>query len=329
MDAECPPGHLLAYPLEASYSGEGGARHPAPVEVVTGQLVCTGVTFDDGASGRGRGRCARGRGDRRARSDALERRVVRPVRDRRHDPVDDAFAAVTLATAPFGGAVAGGRARTPWMRCCYRCRRPRRTGTSCLSSSRSTRRGTPTRGPTRSRSTSRSRTRPTWGPRVRTRTGTTLRLDGHYLRRSADIRLVRHRAPRPGDAHHGDHGRRRRHRRAEHHVQREYYDEVYTTVSVNSNGFLAMGTCDYRFGDNSSIPDGHGPPAMIAPFWDDLDPSAGGDLPLLRLPRQALDLPVRRGRAVGDEPGADVPGHHHERGVSPDAHERFADTHPV
>ncbi|MBD3348356.1 MAG: T9SS type A sorting domain-containing protein [Candidatus Eisenbacteria bacterium] len=57
-----------------------------------------------------------------------------------------------------------------------------------------------------------------------------------------------------------------------------YYGTDYTQVSVNSNGFLAMGVEDYRFGDNSEIPDSHGPERMLAPFWDDLDPSDGGDV---------------------------------------------------
>ena len=57
-----------------------------------------------------------------------------------------------------------------------------------------------------------------------------------------------------------------------------YYGSSYSLISVNSNGFLAAGATDYRFGDNSPIPDTHGPPNMIAPFWDDLDPSAGGDI---------------------------------------------------
>jgi hypothetical protein len=57
-----------------------------------------------------------------------------------------------------------------------------------------------------------------------------------------------------------------------------YYGENYDLMSINSNGFLAPGAVDYRFGDNSPIPDPHGPPNMIAPFWDDLDPSAGGDI---------------------------------------------------
>jgi hypothetical protein len=58
----------------------------------------------------------------------------------------------------------------------------------------------------------------------------------------------------------------------------KYYGRTYTQISVCSNGFVSMGVTDYRLGDNSAIPSGHGPPNMIAPFWDDLDPSAGGDV---------------------------------------------------
>jgi len=57
-----------------------------------------------------------------------------------------------------------------------------------------------------------------------------------------------------------------------------YYGQVYELMTVNSNGYLAPGATDYRFGDNSPIPDVHGPSNMLAPFWDDLDPSAGGDI---------------------------------------------------
>lgn len=57
-----------------------------------------------------------------------------------------------------------------------------------------------------------------------------------------------------------------------------YYGQLFDMVTMNSNGFMAMGVSDYRFGDNSAIPDPHGPPAMLAAFWDDLDPSAGGDI---------------------------------------------------
>ncbi len=58
----------------------------------------------------------------------------------------------------------------------------------------------------------------------------------------------------------------------------QYYGGGYGQVSVCSNGFIAMGSTDYRLGDNSEIPSPHGPPSMIAPFWDDLDPSNGGDI---------------------------------------------------
>jgi hypothetical protein len=49
-------------------------------------------------------------------------------------------------------------------------------------------------------------------------------------------------------------------------------------VGLCSNGFLEMGSSTYRFGSNSGIPSAGGPRAMIAPFWDDLDPSLYGDI---------------------------------------------------
>lgn len=58
----------------------------------------------------------------------------------------------------------------------------------------------------------------------------------------------------------------------------QYYGANYTDISVCSNGFVALGTEDYRFGDNSAIPEIHGPEGMIAPFWDDLNPAEGGDI---------------------------------------------------
>ena len=57
-----------------------------------------------------------------------------------------------------------------------------------------------------------------------------------------------------------------------------YYGTSYLHVSVCSNGFVSIGEEDYRFGNNSAIPHTDGPENMIAPFWDDLDPSAGGDI---------------------------------------------------
>lgn len=52
----------------------------------------------------------------------------------------------------------------------------------------------------------------------------------------------------------------------------KYYGQNYDSISVCSNGFLAMGRTNYRFGSNSGIPDTAGPPRMIAPFWCDLNP---------------------------------------------------------
>ncbi len=57
-----------------------------------------------------------------------------------------------------------------------------------------------------------------------------------------------------------------------------FYGQTFTQVGVASNGFLEMGGSTYRFGDNGSIPQPGGPHALIAPFWDDLDPSVGGDV---------------------------------------------------
>ncbi len=57
-----------------------------------------------------------------------------------------------------------------------------------------------------------------------------------------------------------------------------YYDTDYASISVCSNGFVALGSEDYRFGDNSGIPMAHGPVAMVAPFWEDLNPAEGGDI---------------------------------------------------
>jgi hypothetical protein len=57
-----------------------------------------------------------------------------------------------------------------------------------------------------------------------------------------------------------------------------YYGQMETQISIGSNGVVAFGTSDYVFGDNSGIPDLHGPAAMLAPFWDDLNPAQGGDV---------------------------------------------------
>lgn len=57
-----------------------------------------------------------------------------------------------------------------------------------------------------------------------------------------------------------------------------YYGGVYLQASVCSNGFISMGTEDYRAGTNSAVGSADGPDRMLAPFWDDLNPLASGDI---------------------------------------------------
>jgi hypothetical protein len=57
-----------------------------------------------------------------------------------------------------------------------------------------------------------------------------------------------------------------------------YYGTDYNSVGICSNGFLELGNSTYRFGANTGIPASGGPRAMVAPFWDDLDPSLAGDI---------------------------------------------------
>ncbi len=57
----------------------------------------------------------------------------------------------------------------------------------------------------------------------------------------------------------------------------QYYGVVYDRITVSSNGWISFGShggqVTFR---NWSIPNPLGPPAMIAPFWDDLRTSGGG-----------------------------------------------------
>jgi hypothetical protein len=57
-----------------------------------------------------------------------------------------------------------------------------------------------------------------------------------------------------------------------------YYENDYSTVGMCSNGFIELGNATYRFGDNTAIPAAGGPRALVAGFWDDLDPSQQGDI---------------------------------------------------
>ncbi|MGD8979496.1 MAG: C25 family cysteine peptidase, partial [candidate division WOR-3 bacterium] len=52
----------------------------------------------------------------------------------------------------------------------------------------------------------------------------------------------------------------------------KYYGNWYNDVSISSNGYIAMGTTSLADIYNWAIPAAGGPPLLIAPFWDDLDP---------------------------------------------------------
>ena len=60
-----------------------------------------------------------------------------------------------------------------------------------------------------------------------------------------------------------------------------FYGLTYNSIGLCSNGFLEMGASTHRFGSNAQIPTAGGPRRMLAPFWDDLDPtpdSGSGDI---------------------------------------------------
>jgi hypothetical protein len=56
----------------------------------------------------------------------------------------------------------------------------------------------------------------------------------------------------------------------------QYYGQDYTQISVCNNGWVAMGLTTETDHSNSAIPNPDGPPAMIAPFWEDLSPQQLG-----------------------------------------------------
>jgi hypothetical protein len=57
-----------------------------------------------------------------------------------------------------------------------------------------------------------------------------------------------------------------------------YYGQPCYWMSVCSNGFVSLTQTSDHTSDNAPIPSFLGPPGMLAPFWDDLDPSSGGDV---------------------------------------------------
>ncbi|HYW69015.1 MAG TPA: C25 family cysteine peptidase [bacterium] len=56
------------------------------------------------------------------------------------------------------------------------------------------------------------------------------------------------------------------------------YGLLRQSLWVSSNGFVSVYPPNGAWRTNYDIPSLDGPPGMFAPFWDDLDPSAGGDV---------------------------------------------------
>ncbi len=56
-----------------------------------------------------------------------------------------------------------------------------------------------------------------------------------------------------------------------------FYGNTYSSVVVSSNGYLTFGTNGTDF-SNDPIPNTNTPNALIAPFWDDLNPASAGEV---------------------------------------------------
>jgi len=57
-----------------------------------------------------------------------------------------------------------------------------------------------------------------------------------------------------------------------------FYGTDYNQVSICTNGWIAMGSTSETDYTNNPIPSSSNPPALIAPFFDDLSPIANGDI---------------------------------------------------
>jgi hypothetical protein len=279
VDPACPPGHVISYSLEVGYSGESGMRYPPPIEIVTGHLVYAGASFDDAPPG--------GDGDGLPEAGETVALVVSLLNDGPcglaevvgEVAVDDSFSAVTWATAPFGEAPPGetcANAEDALLLSVSPAAPDGHVATLTLALD--------AEGHTYSWADTLTFDIVLSNPTYMGPTGPDEH--GYYAYDSGDTIYAAAPTydwfdiapPGPGTLITAitDEDAAIVTQSTMWNVR--YYGQDYTTVSVNSNGFFAMGACDYLYGENSSIPDLHGPPAMIAPFWDDLDPSAGGDV---------------------------------------------------
>jgi serine protease len=57
-----------------------------------------------------------------------------------------------------------------------------------------------------------------------------------------------------------------------------YYDQPFSSVKVSSNGYLVFGSSAATAYSNVAIPNTASPNGFVAPFWDDLNPGAGGSV---------------------------------------------------
>ena len=57
----------------------------------------------------------------------------------------------------------------------------------------------------------------------------------------------------------------------------EFYGVTHDVVTISSNGYLTFGPMGWEY-NNKSIPSMLEPSGLIAPYWDDLDPSSGGEV---------------------------------------------------
>ena len=58
----------------------------------------------------------------------------------------------------------------------------------------------------------------------------------------------------------------------------KYYGLEYDEISVCENGWIAMGYTEDTDYSNTAIPNSDGPPAMLAPFWEDFSPQQSGSV---------------------------------------------------
>ncbi len=57
-----------------------------------------------------------------------------------------------------------------------------------------------------------------------------------------------------------------------------FYDNDYTSVYISSNGLLGFSESNVDEYTNATIPSADDPDNFFAPYWDDFDPSSGGDI---------------------------------------------------